>query len=318
MYQHPNASEVQQGPTSMVQASENKVVQDHFDDFFEEVFEELEKFGKIDELNVCANLGDHMIGNVYVKYEEEEHAEKALTALNGRFYAGRLIMAEYSPVTDFREARCRMYEESSCKYGGHCNFMHIQRPSKDVLRRLGIRDYGSATGGGGGGFRGGGGGGYRGGRGGGYGGRGGYRGGGGGGYGGDRGYGGGGGGGRYGGYGGGGGGGYGGGRDYVREYGYDSRSDDRGGGRYDDRRDDRGGDRGRYDDRDRGGRGYDDRGPGGGGGGGGPPRARSRSGSAERRARIAQWNAEKEAPAGGPPAGDGGGPPPAEGGGGGF
>lgn len=36
------------------------------------VFEELEKFGKIDELNVCANLGDHMIGNVYVKYEEEE------------------------------------------------------------------------------------------------------------------------------------------------------------------------------------------------------------------------------------------------------
>ena len=38
------------------------------------VFEELEKFGKIDELNVCANLGDHMIGNVYVKYEEEEQA----------------------------------------------------------------------------------------------------------------------------------------------------------------------------------------------------------------------------------------------------
>ncbi len=36
----------------------------------------MEKFGKIDELNVCANLGDHMIGNVYVKYEEEEFAEK--------------------------------------------------------------------------------------------------------------------------------------------------------------------------------------------------------------------------------------------------
>ena len=69
------------------------------------VFEELEKFGKIEELNVCANLGDHMIGNVYVKYDEEEQAEKALNALNGRFYAGRLIMAEYSPVTDFRECQ---------------------------------------------------------------------------------------------------------------------------------------------------------------------------------------------------------------------
>lgn len=71
-----------------------------------QVFEELEKFGKIEELNVCANLGDHMIGNVYVKYDEEEMAEKALNALNGRFYAGRLIMAEYSPVTDFREFLC--------------------------------------------------------------------------------------------------------------------------------------------------------------------------------------------------------------------
>jgi hypothetical protein len=37
-----------------------------------------------------------------LQYEEEEHAEKALNALNGRFYAGRLLMAEYSPVTDFR------------------------------------------------------------------------------------------------------------------------------------------------------------------------------------------------------------------------
>jgi hypothetical protein len=37
-----------------------------------------------------------------LQYEEEEQAEKALNALNGRFYAGRLLMAEYSPVTDFR------------------------------------------------------------------------------------------------------------------------------------------------------------------------------------------------------------------------
>ena len=77
------------------------------------VFEELEKFGKIEELNVCANLGDHMIGNVYVKYDEEEQAEKALNALNGRFYAGRLIMAEYSPVTDFRECPCTTARQSS-------------------------------------------------------------------------------------------------------------------------------------------------------------------------------------------------------------
>ena len=50
------------------------------------------------------------------------------------------------------ESRCRQYEESSCKYGGHCNFMHIKRPSRDVCKRLGIRTtYEAARGGGGGG-----------------------------------------------------------------------------------------------------------------------------------------------------------------------
>lgn len=57
------------------------------------------------------------------------------------------------------ESRCRQYEESSCKYGGHCNFMHIKRPSRDVCKRLGIRTTYEAARGGGGGPGGGGGGG---------------------------------------------------------------------------------------------------------------------------------------------------------------
>lgn len=46
-----------------------------------------------------------MLGNVYVKFEDEEDAEKALKGLSGRYYAGRPLAVEYSPVTDFREAR---------------------------------------------------------------------------------------------------------------------------------------------------------------------------------------------------------------------
>ena len=43
-------------------------VQEHYDNFFEEVFTELqEKYGEIEEMNVCDNLGDHLVGNVYVK-----------------------------------------------------------------------------------------------------------------------------------------------------------------------------------------------------------------------------------------------------------
>ena len=40
----------------------------HFEEFYEEVFLELAKFGEIDEIVVADNIGDHMIGNVYIKY----------------------------------------------------------------------------------------------------------------------------------------------------------------------------------------------------------------------------------------------------------
>lgn len=51
---------------------------------------------------MCDNLADHMVGNVYVKFREEESAAKALQAIQGRYYNGRPIVAEFSPVTDFR------------------------------------------------------------------------------------------------------------------------------------------------------------------------------------------------------------------------
>jgi splicing factor U2AF 35 kDa subunit len=40
----------------------------HFEDFYEEVFGELAKYGEVDEVVVADNIGDHMIGNVYIKY----------------------------------------------------------------------------------------------------------------------------------------------------------------------------------------------------------------------------------------------------------
>ena len=44
----------------------------HFEDFYEEVFGELAKYGELDEVAVADNIGEHMIGNVYVKYQSEE------------------------------------------------------------------------------------------------------------------------------------------------------------------------------------------------------------------------------------------------------
>eukprot|EP00249_Psilotum_nudum_P023769 c28979_g1_i1 orf=251-1156(+) len=111
-------------------------VQQHFEDFYEDIFEELGKYGEIESLNVCDNLADHMVGNVYVQFREEEQAAAALRALTGRFYAGRPIIIDFSPVTDFREATCRQYEENTCNRGGYCNFMHLKKISRELRRKL--------------------------------------------------------------------------------------------------------------------------------------------------------------------------------------
>jgi len=48
-------------------------LQEHYDNFFEDVFVECEdKYGPVEEMNVCDNLGDHLVGNVYVKFKKEE------------------------------------------------------------------------------------------------------------------------------------------------------------------------------------------------------------------------------------------------------
>jgi splicing factor U2AF 35 kDa subunit len=96
----------------------------------------LKEFGNIDEIQVCENLGDHMVGNVYVKFEDEEAAERSIQKLFGRYYAGRPLACEYSPVTDFRESRCRQYDEGTCSRGGYCNFMHVREPTRELRKHL--------------------------------------------------------------------------------------------------------------------------------------------------------------------------------------
>ncbi|XP_074162831.1 splicing factor U2AF 26 kDa subunit isoform X3 [Sminthopsis crassicaudata] len=105
--------------------------------FSQEVFTELqEKYGEIEEMNVCDNLGDHLVGNVYVKFRREEDAERAVTELNNRWFNGQAVQAELSPVTDFRESCCRQYEMGECTRGGFCNFMHLRPISRDLCRHL--------------------------------------------------------------------------------------------------------------------------------------------------------------------------------------
>ncbi|TKR92766.1 hypothetical protein L596_007350 [Steinernema carpocapsae] len=108
-----------------------------FEAFYWEVFTEIEKeYGKIEELNVCENIGEHLIGNVYIKFAESFSANKAVKDLNRRWFARQPIYAELSPVVDFRDACCRQHEIGECNRGGFCNFMHIKQPSSQVLREI--------------------------------------------------------------------------------------------------------------------------------------------------------------------------------------
>ena len=94
-------------------------MQEHYDNFFEDCFVEIEaKYGKLEEMNVLDNLADHLVGNVYVKFRKEADAEKAVHDLNNRWFGGRPIYAELSPVTDFWEACCRQYEAGECPRAG--------------------------------------------------------------------------------------------------------------------------------------------------------------------------------------------------------
>ena len=68
----------------------------------EDVFEELDKFGEIENLNVCDNLADHMVGSVYVKFKDENDAAKAMQARDQSLLSIHLILLYPSSVPYFR------------------------------------------------------------------------------------------------------------------------------------------------------------------------------------------------------------------------
>ena len=110
LYINPQNSAKSADGSHLTNVSDEEM-QEHYDNFFEDVFVEAEdKYGEVEEMNVCDNLGDHLVGNVYIKFRREEDAARAVAELNNRWFGGRPIYAELSPVTDFREACCRKFD----------------------------------------------------------------------------------------------------------------------------------------------------------------------------------------------------------------
>ena len=112
-------------------------LREHFDNFYVDMFIGLAEYGQIVDYMVSSNLCDHLRGNVYVKYADEDSAERAVKALNNRFYGCKpIIDAVLSPVTDFGNACCKQNETGRCDHGAYCNFLHVAIPSNDLKSRL--------------------------------------------------------------------------------------------------------------------------------------------------------------------------------------
>ncbi|KAG5833308.1 hypothetical protein ANANG_G00274570 [Anguilla anguilla] len=102
-------------------------VHQHFLEFYQDVLPEFRNVGKVVQFKVSCNFEPHLRGNVYVQYETEEQCREAFIAFNGRWYAGRQLQCEFSPVTRWKTAICGLFDRNKCPKGKHCNFLHVYR-----------------------------------------------------------------------------------------------------------------------------------------------------------------------------------------------
>ncbi|XP_075710530.1 U2 small nuclear ribonucleoprotein auxiliary factor 35 kDa subunit-related protein 2 [Rhinoderma darwinii] len=98
-----------------------------FLEFYADVVPEFKNVGKVIQFKVSCNFEPHLRGNVYIQYQTEEECLQALSQFNGRWYAGRQLQCEFSPVTKWKLAICGLFERQKCPRGKHCNFLHVFR-----------------------------------------------------------------------------------------------------------------------------------------------------------------------------------------------
>jgi splicing factor U2AF subunit len=135
MWKNPRA------PKSITQEEEEESIEKNisqqqldveFKEFFDEIFEEFAKFGEIEDIAVVENTPEHHLGNVMITYFQEDDAAKCVQEISGRMYDGKLLVAEFSPVSDLEDAKCRQMMLGRCNRGLTCSFVHDRRlPNHD-------------------------------------------------------------------------------------------------------------------------------------------------------------------------------------------
>lgn len=135
LYQNPPAA-IAFAEGSKISDKDLKEYLINLEKFYEEIFIELSNYGELKELYIVDNLGDHLIGNVYARFNDEVSASKAFNALAGKYYHSNLVEEEYSPINSIRDARCKKFDEGLCQRGALCNFLHMKQINKALIQSL--------------------------------------------------------------------------------------------------------------------------------------------------------------------------------------
>lgn len=138
MYPNPLAVQYMTGKNGRPLSPDydSKYLKKHFERFYADVWQTVMEFGNIVELRVVDNLCEHLLGNVYIKFDSEVAAQAACDGLRKKLYNGILLLPELSTVVDFTEACCKEDREGECKRLAACNYLHMKKVSKTLLEKL--------------------------------------------------------------------------------------------------------------------------------------------------------------------------------------
>lgn len=92
-----------------------------------ELFIEIAIIAPIKEIMVAGNTSPHLLGFVYISFDNEQDAAKVLEVVSNRWFDNRPIFAHYLPAKNIGATLCR--DNYRCRRGLDCNYVH---PVKDI------------------------------------------------------------------------------------------------------------------------------------------------------------------------------------------
>lgn len=139
---HPEAQEgriiVLQNVVPLLQTTDMDQVTRFYDHCLEDLTLELASLGALEGVLLARNK-NHLAGTFYAAYATESDAQKALSALRGRYYAGAPLNIQYGLMQTITKAVCPDQFGSRgrpCPFGDSCNLVHKHLPPASLWAQL--------------------------------------------------------------------------------------------------------------------------------------------------------------------------------------